>query len=84
LLLLLGGVGSAIFGLGLDLANFPKNHKLKKKIPSTSKKISSGWVKKYPGQSWVGLLFTAGQKYAQVRARLYYQPCYEKHIKLQN
>jgi len=28
------------------------------------KKISSSWVKKYPGQRWVCLLFTAGQKYA--------------------
>jgi len=27
-----------------------------------SKNISLGQVKKYPGQSWVGLLFTAGQK----------------------
>jgi len=26
------------------------------------KKISSGQVKKYPGQRWVSLLFTAGQK----------------------
>jgi len=31
-----------------------------------SKKISSGLVKKYPGQSWGGLLFTAFQKYARV------------------
>jgi len=31
------------------------------------KKISSSWVKKYPGQRWVGLLSTAGQKYARVR-----------------
>jgi len=29
-------------------------------------KISSGWVKKYLDQSWVGLFFTAGQKYAQI------------------
>jgi len=34
---------------------------------------------KYPGQSWVGLLFTAGQKYAWVesswvRAHLYFDP----------
>jgi len=38
--------------------------------------MSSGWVKKYPDQSRVGLLFTAGQKYVQVgsgqvRAHLY-------------
>jgi len=34
------------------------------------KKISSGQVKKvkkYPRESWVGILFTAGQKYARVR-----------------
>jgi len=39
------------------------------KIPISSppgKKISSGQVKKYPLQRWVGLLFTAGQKYARV------------------
>jgi len=30
------------------------------------KKISSFWVKKYLGQRWVGLLFTAGQKHAWV------------------
>jgi len=30
------------------------------------KKISSGQVKKYLGQKWVGLLFTAGQKYARI------------------
>jgi len=35
------------------------------------KKISAGQVKKYPGQRWVGHLFTAGQKYGQVRAHLY-------------
>jgi len=33
------------------------------------KKISSGWVKKYPAQSWFGSLFIAGWKYAQVRPR---------------
>jgi len=30
------------------------------------KKISSGWVKKYPNQRRVGILFTAGQKYTVV------------------
>jgi len=30
------------------------------------KKISSGQVKKYPGQRQAGLLFTAGQKYVRV------------------
>jgi len=34
-------------------------------LPFGSKKISSGWVKKYPGQRRIGVLFTAGQKYAQ-------------------
>jgi len=28
--------------------------------------MSSAWVKKYPGQSRVGLLFTAGGKYVRV------------------
>jgi len=28
--------------------------------------MSSGWVKKYLGQSQVGFLFTAGQKYVRV------------------
>jgi len=32
--------------------------------------MSSGQVKKYPGQSRVGLLFTAGQKYGRVSAHL--------------
>jgi len=50
-------VGSAIFGF-----NF---------LRFGSKKISLGWIKKYPGQSRVGLLFTAGQMYAWVRAHLY-------------
>jgi len=31
-------------------------------FPFGSKKISLGQVRKYPGQSRVGLLFTAGQK----------------------
>jgi len=34
--------------------------------PKNVKKKSSGYVKKYPGQNWVGLLFTAGQKYVWV------------------
>jgi len=33
-----------------------------------SKKISSDQVKKYLGQGWVGLFFTAGQKYARVES----------------
>jgi len=35
-------------------------------LPFRSKKIPSGWVKKYPGQSRVDLLFIAGQNYARV------------------
>jgi len=31
------------------------------------KKISSGWVKKYPGQRRVDLSFNVGQKYARVK-----------------
>jgi len=30
-------------------------------FPFRSKKISPGLVKKYPGQKWAGLLFSAGQ-----------------------
>jgi len=49
-------VGSAIFGLGLDLENFPL------KIPNFS--IFSLRIKKYLGQvGQVCLLITAGQKY---------------------
>jgi len=51
-----GRVGSAIYGLGLNLENFSFR----------SKKISLGWVRKYPGQRGVGLLFTAGQNLARV------------------
>jgi len=39
---------------------------LEKKFPVGSKKISASWVKKCPGQRWVGSLFTAVQKYAWV------------------
>jgi len=35
-------------------------------FPFGSKKISLGWVKKYPGQRRVGLLFAVGQKYPRV------------------
>jgi len=58
-----GQVVSAIFGLGLSLEN-SKNSKFFNFFNFGSKKISSGRVKKCPGQSWVSLLFTAGQKYA--------------------
>jgi len=44
----------------------PKNIKFFNFFPFGSKKISSGQVKKYPGQGRVCLLFTAGQKYARV------------------
>jgi len=40
----------------------PKNVKFFNFFPFGSKKIASGRVGKYPGQSRVGLLFTAGQK----------------------
>jgi len=62
-----GWVRSANYGLGLNLEKFPyKNVKFFNFFPFGSKKTSSGWVKKCVGQGLVGLLFTAGQKYAQV------------------
>jgi len=39
-----------------------KNVKFFNFFPLGQKKIASGRVGKYPGQSWVGLLFIAGQK----------------------
>jgi len=57
-----GWVGSAIYGLDLNLENFPKKHQIFKFFAFGSKKICSDRVKKYPGQSQVCLLFTAGQK----------------------
>jgi len=56
LLLGLSQVSHLWFGLGI----FP----LRK--PNFSIFCPSGWVKKYLGQRLVGLLFTAGQKYARV------------------
>jgi len=44
----------------------PKNVIFFNFFPFGSKKIASGWVGKYLGQSRVGLLFTAGQKLARV------------------
>jgi len=44
---------------------FPKIIKFFNFFPFGSKKISLGWVKKDPGPKRVGLLFTAGLKYAQ-------------------
>jgi len=63
LLLLSSQVSHLWFGFGkfpLKISNFS--------IFSTSgqNKISSGWVKKYPCQRRVCLLFSAGQKYAWV------------------
>jgi len=58
-------VGSAMFGLGLTLENFTLKSQF---FALRVKKILSGWVKKYPGQSQVGLLFTARQKYDRVRS----------------
>jgi len=49
----------------------PKNHWFFNFLPFGSKKILSGRVKKYPGQSRVSLLFTVGQKYAWVGRVLY-------------
>jgi len=55
--------GSAIYGLGLK--NFPSKCQIFQFFSLLVKKISSGRVKKCPGQRRVGLLFTAGQKLAR-------------------
>jgi len=47
----------------------PKNVKFFNFFPFGSKKIALGWVGEYPGWSWVGLLFTVGQKLALVGLR---------------
>jgi len=47
-------VGSAIFGLGLGLENFPPKSQIFQ--------FSLGRVKKYSGQRQAGLLFTPDQK----------------------
>jgi len=62
-----GRVGHLWFGFGfgkfsLKMSNFSI-------FSLRVKKISLGWVKKYPGQRHVGLLFSAGQKYAWVGSR---------------
>jgi len=60
------GLG-ALVGFGFGIGKFPlKIPKFSIFCPSGQKKISSVWVKKNPGQSWVGLTFTAGSKYARV------------------
>jgi len=60
------GSGSAIYGLGSDLEKFPlKRSNFSIFCLRIKKKISSGRVKKYPGQGRVCLLFIAGQKYAR-------------------
>jgi len=54
------GLGQvSLLWFGFELGKFP----LKMSIFSLHvKSSSSGRVKKYPGQRWVGLLFNAGQK----------------------
>jgi len=44
---------------------FPTNPKISNFFPSNKKPVL-GQVKKYPGQRQVDLLFTVGQRYAQV------------------
>jgi len=56
------------FGLGLGLESFPKKSQIFQSASHRNKKISSGRVKKCPGQRRVRLLFTGGQKYAQVES----------------
>jgi len=51
-------VGSAFYGLGMDLDNFP--------LKCQNFQYFALRVKKYLGQSRVSLLFTAGQKYVWV------------------
>jgi len=70
------GFGSKILDPGLGQPSLvwgwvwkisPINPKFFNFFPLRIKKISLGRVKKYLGQRQVGLLFTAGQKYARVR-----------------
>jgi len=65
------GSGSKIFDPGqvsnplfeFEFGKYPKKtSNFSNFFPSDQKKISSGWVKKYPGQKQVNLLFIAGQK----------------------
>jgi len=74
----MGLAGSKFFDPGrvshLWFGKFPL--KIPNFLPFGSKKIFSGKVKKYPGQSQANLLFTTGQKYGRVRSgpisNLYY------------
>jgi len=73
--------GSAIFGL----ENFPLNDPFFNFFTFGSKTISLSQVKKSLGQSRVGLLFTAGQKYAQVSlGHLYCIPFPIDHLSFHN
>jgi len=54
---LVAQVGLAIYGFLIKVSNFSI-------ISLRIKKNIFRWAKKYPGQRWVGLLFTAGLKYA--------------------
>jgi len=60
------GLGQPSMAWGWGWKISPKNIKFLNFFPSRIKKISSGWVKKYPGQRRIGLLFTVDQKYARV------------------
>jgi len=51
----------------LDPKTFPRNLKFSNFVTFGTKKSHRDWVEKYPGQSWEGPLFTAGQKNDQVR-----------------
>jgi len=51
---------------GFELEKFPLKMSNFSIFSLRVKKISSGWVYKYPGQRRVSLLFTAGQKYSWV------------------
>jgi len=52
--------------IGFLFGKFPKKCQIFQFFSLRVKKISSGRNKKYPCQGQVGLLFTAGQKYARV------------------
>jgi len=54
-------IGSAVFGLGSGLENFPLKSQIFQFFSVRVKKIALGWVKKYPGQRQVSLLFATGR-----------------------